>query len=68
NLKKKSSWCCMRRPFLQLKARVRGNNAYTLVPTLIFTSDMQLVPDMCSKNKRSIYEGYNVADALGVVN
>ena len=52
----------------QLKSRVRGGNAYTLVHTVTFTSDMELVPDMCPEKQRSIYDGYNVADALGFVN
>ena len=51
----------------QLKTRVRGGNAYTLVHTVTYTSDMELVPDMCPEKQRSIYDGYNVADALGFV-
>ena len=50
----------------QLKLRVRGGNAYTLVHTVTYTSDMELVPDMCPKKQRSIYGGYNVPDALGL--
>ena len=30
----------------QLKTRARGGNAYTLVRTVTYTSDMELVPDM----------------------
>ena len=52
----------------QLKSRVRGGSTYTLVHTVTFTSDMELVPDMCPEKQRSIYDGYNVADALGFVN
>ena len=48
----------------QLKSRVRGGNAYTLVHTVTFTSDMELVPDMCPEKHRSICDGYNVADSL----
>ena len=51
----------------RFKLRVRGGNAYTLVHTVTFTSDMELVPDMCPDKQRSIYDGYNVADALGFV-
>ena len=51
----------------QLKTRIRGSKSYTLVHTLTYTSDMELVPDMCPEKKRSIYDGYNVADALGFV-
>ena len=51
----------------QLKSRARGGNAYTLVHTVTFTSDMELVPDMCPEKQKSIYDGYNVADALGFV-
>ena len=51
-----------------MKSRVRGGNAYSLVRTVTYTSDMELVPDMCPEKQRSIYDGYNVADALGVVN
>jgi len=29
---------------------------------------MELVPDMCPEKQRSIYDNYNVADALGFVN
>ena len=29
---------------------------------------MELVPDMCPEKQRSIYDGYNVADALAFVN
>ena len=50
-----------------MKTRVRGGNAYTLVHTVTYTSDMELVPDMCPEKKRSIYDGYNAADALGFV-
>ena len=28
---------------------------------------MELVPDMCSEKQRSIYDGYNVGDALACV-
>ena len=52
----------------QLNLRVRGGNAYTLVHTATYTSDMELVPDMCPEKQRSSYDGYNVADALGFVN
>ena len=48
----------------QLKLRVRGGNAYTLVPTVTYTSDIELVPDMCPEKQTSIYDGCNVADAL----
>ena len=51
-----------------LKTRARGGNAYSLVHTVTYTSDMELVPDMCPEQQRSIYEGYNVADALVFVN
>ena len=51
-----------------MKTRVRGGNAYTLVHTVTYTSDMELVPDMCPEKQRSIYGGYNVVDALGFVN
>ena len=51
----------------QLKTRLHGSKSYTLVHTLTYTSDMELVPDMCPEKKRSIYDGYNVADALGFV-
>ena len=47
----------------QLKTRIRGSKSYTLVHTLTYTSDMELVPDMCPEKQRSIYDGYNVADA-----
>ena len=52
----------------QLKLRVRGGNAYTLVHTVTYTSDVELVPDMCPEEQISIYDGCNVADALGLVN
>ena len=52
----------------QLKTRDRGGNAYTLVRAGTYTSDMQLVPGMCPGKQRSIYDGYNVADALAFVN
>ena len=48
----------------QLKTRIRGSKSYTLVHTLTYTSDMELVPDMCPEKQRSIYGGYNVADVL----
>ena len=48
----------------QLKSRVRSGNAYTLVHTVTYTYDMELVPDMCPETQRSIYDGCNVADAL----
>ena len=48
-----------------LKLRVRGGSAYTLVHTVTYTSDMELVPDMCPEKQRSIYDGYNIADAVG---
>ena len=51
----------------QLKTRIRGSKSYTLVHTLTYTSDVELVPDMCPGKQRSIYGGYNVADALGFV-
>ena len=51
----------------QLKSRVRGGNAYTLVHTVTVTSDVELVPDMCPEKQSSIYDGYNVAHALGFV-
>ena len=51
----------------QLKSRVRGGNADTLVHTVTYTSDIELVPDMCPEKQRSIYDGYNVADAFGFV-
>ena len=50
----------------QLKLRVRGGNAYTLIRTATYTSDMELVPDVCPEKQRSRYDGYNVADAVGV--
>ena len=43
-----------------MKARVRGGNAYTLVHTVTYTSDMKLVPDMCPEKQRRIYDGYKV--------
>ena len=49
----------------QLKSRVRGGSAYTMVHTLTFTSGMEWVPDMCPEKQRSNYNGYTVADALG---
>ena len=52
----------------QLKSRVRGANAYTLVHTCTFVSDMELVPDMCPEKARCHYTGYNVGDALGFIN
>jgi hypothetical protein len=52
----------------QLKSRVRGGNAYTLVHTATYTSDVELVPDMCPEKQSSIYDGCNVADTLGFVN
>lgn len=52
----------------QLKTRVRGGNPYTLVHTATYTSEMELVPDMCPEKARSIYPGYNVGDALAFVN
>jgi len=51
----------------QVKSRARGGNAYTLVHTVTFTFDMELVPDMCPEKQRSIYDGFNVAVALGFV-
>ena len=51
-----------------MKTRVRGGNAYTLVHTVTYTSIMELVPDMCPEKQSNIYDGYNVADALGVAN
>jgi len=51
-----------------LKSRVRGGNAYALVHTGTFASDMELVPDMCPEKQRSIHDGYNVAHALGFAN
>ena len=35
---------------------------------MTLTSDRELVPDMVPEKQRSIYDGYNVADALGSVN
>ena len=55
----------------QLKSRARGGNAYALVRTVTYTSDMELAPDMCPEKQRSIcnlYDGYNVADALAFAN
>jgi hypothetical protein len=52
----------------QLKARVRGSNAYTLVHTCTLVSEMDLVPDMCPEKARVHYSGYNVGDALGFIN
>ena len=52
----------------QLKARVRGGTAYTLVHTVTFASSSELVPDMCPEKQRSLYSGYNVGDALGFIN
>ena len=52
----------------QLKSRARGGNAYTLVHTATFTSDMELVPDMCPQKQKSIYDGYNIADVLAFAN
>ena len=46
---------------------VRGGNAYTLVHTVTYASDIELVPDMCPEKQISIYHGYNVADALWFV-
>ena len=51
----------------QLKTRIRGSKSCTLVHTLTYTSDMELVPDVCPEKKISIYGGYNIADALGFV-
>ena len=51
----------------QLKSRVRGGNAYTLLHTITCTNDMELVPDMCHEKQRSIYDGYKFADSLGRV-
>ena len=36
----------------QLKTRIRGSKSYTLVHTLTYTSDMELVPDMCPEKKK----------------
>ena len=52
----------------QLKARVRGSNAYTLVHTVTLASTAELVPDMCPEKQRSLFSGYNVGDALGFIN
>ena len=49
----------------QLKTGVRGGNAHTLVHIVTYTSDMELVPDMCPEKQIIIYDGYNVADVVG---
>ena len=36
----------------QLKTRIRGSKSYTLVHTLTYTSDMELVPDMCPEKQK----------------
>ena len=51
-----------------MKTRARGGNAHTLVHTVTYTSDMELVPDMRPEKQRSIYVSYTVADALAFVN
>ena len=51
-----------------MKTKNRGPKSYTLVRTLTYTSDMELVPDMCPEKKRRIYDGYTVAHALAFVN
>ena len=33
---------------------------------MTYTSDLELVPDMCPETQRSIDDGYNVADASGL--
>ena len=38
--------------FRQLKTRARGGNAYTLVHTVAYTLDIELVPDMCPDNQK----------------
>jgi hypothetical protein len=52
----------------QLKWRVRGANAYTLVHSVTLGSEQELVPDMCPEKQRSYYKGYNVSDAMGFLN
>ena len=38
----------------QLKLRARDGNAYTLVHTVTYTSDMELMRTMCPEKQRSI--------------
>ena len=52
----------------QLKWRVRGNNAYTLVHSVSLASEQELVPDMCPEKQRSLYTGYNIGDAMAFIN
>jgi len=51
----------------QLKTKVRGNNAYTLVHSVSLASGQELVPDMCLEKQRPFYSGYNVGDAMGFI-
>ena len=51
----------------QIKARVRGGKAYTLVHSVTLASDLELVPDMCPEKQRRWYSGYNVGDAMGFI-
>ena len=67
NVKMKSHVVLHEETVHQLKTRIRGSKSYTLVHTLTYTSDMELVPDMCPEKQGSIYDGYNIADALGFV-
>ena len=50
----------------QLKTRARGGNVYTLVHTVTFTSDIEVVLDTRPDRQISIYDGYNDADALAL--
>ena len=49
------------------KKRVRTSGGYSCQTTLVTYSGRQLVPDLATEKKRSIYSGYNTGDVLGFV-
>ena len=53
----------------QLKSRVRGGNSYTLVHTVTYTSDMELVPDVwliiCSTSFGGRRENHSNQQTMG---